>query len=99
MNARNIPFLAGTAMAYGLTELEALKSITLWPCQIMGIDHRFGSIEVGKSATLIVSKGSILDMKTHQITTIILDGKVESTLNFQEENYLKYQKKYLQKNK
>lgn len=98
MNARNIPFLAGTAMAYGLSELDALKSITLWPCQIMGIDDRFGSLEVGKSATLIISKGSILDMKTHHITTIIMDGKVENTSNFQEENYIKYQKKYLEKN-
>lgn len=98
MNARNIPFLAGTAMAYGLSELEALKSITLWPCQIMGIEDRYGSIEVGKSATLIISKGSILDMKTHHITTLILDGKIENASNFQEENYLKYQRKYLPKN-
>ena len=38
MNARNIPFLAGTAMAYGLTEEEAIRSVSLSSCEILGID-------------------------------------------------------------
>jgi len=94
MNARNLPFLAGTAQAYGLTELEALRAITITPCEIMGIDKSFGSIEVGKSATLFISKGPALDIKTNQVTTVLLNGKLESIQNFQEELYLKYQKKY-----
>ncbi|MFM7386593.1 MAG: amidohydrolase family protein [Bacteroidota bacterium] len=94
MNTRNLPFLAGTAQAYGLSELEALRSITLSPCEIMGLDQQFGSIEVGKSATLFVSKGPALDMRTNQVTTIIFNGKIQQTQNFQEDLYLKYQKKY-----
>ena len=99
MNARNIPFLAGTAMAYGLSEEEALKSITINACKIMGIDEEFGSIELGKSATLFVSKGPALDMRTKQVTSIIINGKVHSTANFQEALYLKYAKKYQESSK
>lgn len=94
MNTRNLPFLAGTAQAYGLTELEALRSITLSPCEIMGIESQYGSIEVGKSATLFVSKGPALDMRTNRVTSILVNGKVIETQNFQEELFLKYQKKY-----
>lgn len=94
MNARNLPFLAGTAMAYGLTEEQALQAITINSCKILGIDQEFGSIEVGKSATIFVSKGPALDMKTNDVTTIVMDGKIQSTVNFQETLYLKYKAKY-----
>ncbi|MFN5292268.1 MAG: amidohydrolase family protein, partial [Flavobacteriia bacterium] len=94
MNTRNLPFQAGTTMAYGLTEEEALKAISLSVCQIMGIDKDYGTLEVGKKATLFVSKGPALDMKTNQVTTILVDGKFVSTSNFQEQLYLKYRQKY-----
>lgn len=94
MNTRNLPFLAGTAMAYGLTEEQALEAITINSCKIMGIDKQFGSIELGKSATIFVSKGPALDMITNQVTTIVLNGKIQSCLNFQEALYMKYKAKY-----
>ena len=94
MNTRNLPFQAGTTMAYGLSEEEALKAISLSVCQIMGIDKDYGSLEVGKKATFFVSKGSALDMRSNQLTTILVDGKFVSTSNFQEELYLKYRQKY-----
>lgn len=94
MNARNLPFLAGTAMAYGLTEEQALQAITINSCKILGIDQDFGSIEVGKSATIFVSKGPALDMKTNDVTTIVMNGKIHSPVNFQELLYLKYKAKY-----
>jgi hypothetical protein len=94
MNARNLPFLAGTAMAYGLTEEQALQAITINSCKILGIDQEFGSIEVGKSATIFVSKGPALDMKTNDVTTIVMNGKIQSPVNFQESLYLKYKAKY-----
>lgn len=97
MNARNLPFLAGTAMSYGLSEEDALRSVSLSTCEILGIDKQFGSIEVGKNATLFVSKGPALDMRTNQVTTLIVNGKFVSTSNFQEQLYLKYQKKYSEK--
>jgi imidazolonepropionase-like amidohydrolase len=94
MNARNIPFLAGTAMAYGLTEEEALRAISLSTCEILGIDKKFGSIEVGKSATLFVSAGPALDMRTNNVSLILVDGKFQSATNFQTELYNKYKRKY-----
>jgi imidazolonepropionase-like amidohydrolase len=94
MHTRNLPFLAGTAMAYGLTEEEAIRSVSLSPCEILGIDKNFGSIEVGKSATLFVSKGSALDMRTNQISLILSNGKFISVRNFQTDLFDKYYKKY-----
>jgi imidazolonepropionase-like amidohydrolase len=94
MNARNIPFLAGTAMAYGLTEEEALRAISLSTCEILGIDKKFGSIEVGKSATLFVSAGPALDMRTNNVSLILVDGKFQPATNFQTELYNKYKRKY-----
>jgi hypothetical protein len=96
MNARNLPFLAGTAMGYGLTEEEAVRVVTLSACEIMGIDKNYGSIEVGKKATLFVSVGSALEMKTNQVTTILVNGKFVSPVTFQTELYHKYEQKYQQ---
>ncbi len=95
MNARNLPFLAGTAMAYGLTEEEAVASISLNTAEILGIDEKYGSIELGKSATLFASKGSALDMKTNNVTFIMINGEIASTENFQNQLYQKYRNKYL----
>lgn len=98
MHTRNLPFLAGTAMAYGLTEEEAIRSVSLSACEILGIDKKYGSIELGKSATLFVSNGSALDMKSNQITLIISNGKLVPTDNFQTKLFKKYQEKYSEKN-
>jgi imidazolonepropionase-like amidohydrolase len=97
MNARNLPFQAGTAMAYGLTEEQAIQAISLSTCQILGIDEKYGSIEIGKFATLFVSQGNALDMRTNKVNLIMRDGKLIENTNFQEDLYLKYKKKY-QKN-
>lgn len=94
MNARNIPFLAGTAMAYGLSEEEAIASVSLNSCKIMGIDKNYGSIEKGKSATLFVSAGNALDMRTSKVTVALVNGKFMSLENSQTELYEKYKEKY-----
>ena len=95
MNARNLPFQAGTATAYGITEEEAVEAISLSPCKIMGIDKKYGSIEKGKSATLFVSEGNALEMKTNNPILILINGKFVSTKNFQNDLYEKYSEKYL----
>ncbi|MFN5148952.1 MAG: amidohydrolase family protein [Flavobacteriia bacterium] len=94
MNARNLPFQAGTAMAYGLTEEQAVRSISLSTCEILGIDEDFGSIERGKSATLFVSEGNALDMRTNNVTLILYKGEFQDTGNFQKDLYEKYSEKY-----
>lgn len=94
MNARNIPFLAGTTVAYGLTEEEAIRAVSLSSCEILGISKMYGSIEVGKSATLFVSEGNALDMRTNQVTLAFIDGTFVALDNSQKELYLKYKRKY-----
>ncbi|MEX1190848.1 MAG: amidohydrolase family protein [Brumimicrobium sp.] len=94
MNSRNIPFLAGSAMAYGLTEEEAIRSVTLSTAEIMGVDHVVGSIEEGKRATLFVSESDALDMRTNNVILAMIDGAFISLTNHQTELYEKYKKKY-----
>lgn len=67
---------AAKSMRYGgLTEQEALDLITINPAKELGIDHRTGSIEVGKDADLVVWDGHPLSVYSHVDTTII-DGDV-----------------------
>lgn len=93
MNARNIPFLAGTAAAYGLTKEQALQSITLSSAKILGIDQLVGSLEEGKLASIIVSDGDILDMRTNHIILAFINGRIIPLNNFQTELYHKYSHK------
>jgi hypothetical protein len=94
MNSRNLPFQAGSATSYGISEEEAIEAISLSPCKIMGIDKKYGSIEVGKSATLFVSKGNALEMKSNDVHLILINGSFIQTSNFQKDLYLKYSEKY-----
>ena len=94
MNARNIAFLAGTAAAYGLTKEQALQSITLNSAKILGIDKLVGSIEVGKLASIIVSVGDVLDMKTNTIILAYISGRQIKLSNFQNDLYKKYSDKF-----
>jgi imidazolonepropionase-like amidohydrolase len=91
---RNIPFQAGTAVAYGLTKEQALECITLAPARILGIDKNSGSLEDGKDATFIISSGDILDTKSCNVEQAFIQGKEISLDNIQKQLYLKYMKKY-----
>ncbi len=62
---RNLPYAAAMAVAFGLPAEEALKGITLYPAQIMGVADRLGSIEAGKDATLFACDGDILDLRAN----------------------------------
>jgi imidazolonepropionase-like amidohydrolase len=73
--SRNLPFVAGQAVAFGLTKEQALTAITLSPARILGIDKDYGSLEAGKSATLVVSKGDLLDMRSNALTQAYIDGR------------------------
>jgi imidazolonepropionase-like amidohydrolase len=94
MGARNLPFMAGTAAAYGLTKEQALKAITLNAAKILGIDKTAGSIEVGKDATLFISSGDALDMRTNNVERAYIKGKSIELNNDQKALYEKYKAKY-----
>ena len=94
MQTRNLPFYAGTAAAYGLDKEEALKLITLNTAKILGIDDMVGSLEVGKAATLFISEGDALDMRTNAVTTAFIQGRLVDVNNHQKKLYKKYSEKY-----
>lgn len=94
MNARNLPFLAGTAWAYGLSEEEAVASISLNVAKILGVDDRIGSLEAGKDATFFVSEGNALDMRTNKVSTAMVKGRFILLDNHQIQLAKKYAKKY-----
>jgi len=89
-NNFNLPFMAGTAAAHGLSKEDALKSLTLWPAEIFGIDETQGSLEVGKNATLIVSEGDILDMQSSKVELMFIDGRKVDLDNKHKRLYEKY---------
>jgi len=94
MNSRNIPFLAGTTVAYGLTKEQALTAITLSSAKIMGIDAKVGSLESGKLATLFISKGDCLDVLTNDVEVAFISGRNISLDNHQKQLYKKFKAKY-----
>ncbi|MBI2921875.1 MAG: amidohydrolase family protein, partial [Planctomycetes bacterium] len=64
-SARNLPYHAAQAVAFGMPREEALRGITLYPARILGLGDRLGSIEVGKEASLIAVDGDILDIRAN----------------------------------
>ncbi|MBL7921266.1 MAG: amidohydrolase family protein [Bacteroidia bacterium] len=92
--SRNLPFNAGVAVAYGLTKEQALASITSNAAKILGVEKEIGTLEEGKLASLVVSDGDILDMKTNNIILAYIAGKNVGLTNKQTELYLKYKVKY-----
>lgn len=92
--ARNLAFYAGTAAAYGMDKEEALKMITSNPAKAIGVDSRVGTIEVGKDATLFVSEGDVMDMKSCIVSHAFVSGKLVNLPTKQEELYDRYSRKY-----
>lgn len=91
---RNLPFLAGTAAAYGLTKEQALQAVTFNTAKILGIDKTIGSLEDGKDATLFISTGDALDMRTNHVEYAYIKGVAIDLSNEQQALYEKYKKKY-----
>ncbi len=90
---RNLPYHAANAAAFGLAVEEAIKSITLYPAKILGVDDRVGSLEVGKDATLFVCTGDPLDVSVSIDTAFVQGRRVE--LNDRHKRlWRKYEKKY-----
>ena len=94
MNTRNLPFYAGTAVAHGMEKEEAVKMITQNAAIILGIEDTAGTLEVGKDATLFISEGDALDMRTNLLTKAYIQGRDVSLESRQTELAKRYQEKY-----
>jgi imidazolonepropionase-like amidohydrolase len=74
-DARDLPYEAGLAMAFGLTGEDAYKAVTINAAKIWGVEKDYGSIEVGKVANLIVTTGDPLDVRT-TVRHLVIRGAV-----------------------
>ncbi|PQJ72879.1 amidohydrolase family protein [Polaribacter butkevichii] len=94
MNTRNLPFYAGTFAAYGLDKEVALQLLTSNTAKILGIDDIVGTLEVGKDATLFVSEGDALDMRTNILSEAFIQGRKISLETHQTKLWKRYSNKY-----
>jgi imidazolonepropionase-like amidohydrolase len=78
-NVRNLPYQAGYAVAFGLPYDEALKAITLNPAEIWGVADQLGSLDVGKTANLVVANGDPLDVTTDVKQVFIAGEEIPMT--------------------
>ena len=88
-DSRTLPFEAGSTVSFGLPRDEALKAVTLYPAQILGVADRLGTIEAGKLANLIVTDGDPLEIRT-QIKHVIIAGRETSLENRHQALYDRY---------
>jgi imidazolonepropionase-like amidohydrolase len=93
-NARNLPFQAGQVVGQGMDKEDALKLITSNTAKILGIDANYGTLESGKSATLFISEGDALDMRTNILTHAFIDGRAISLESHQTTLWKRYSNKY-----
>ena len=91
---RNLPFYAGQLVGQGMEKEKALQLITSNAARILGIDADYGTLEVGKSATLFISEGDALDMRGNQLTHAFIDGRAVSLETHQTELWKRYKGKY-----
>jgi imidazolonepropionase-like amidohydrolase len=78
-NVRNLPDQAGFATAFGLPYDEALKAITINAAEIWGVADQLGSLDVGKTANVVVANGDPLDVKTDVKQVFIAGREVPMT--------------------
>ncbi len=72
---RDLPYQAGIAGAFGLSKDDALKSVTLYAAEILGLGDKMGSIDVGKIANIVVADGNILESRT-KIKYLFINGRL-----------------------
>ncbi len=91
-DSRNLPYEIGTAVGFGLPRDVALRAITLAPAQMLGLGDQLGSIEPGKIANLVVSRGDPLEIRS-TITHVFIQGVPVPAETRHTQLYEKYRKR------
>lgn len=89
---RNLPYDAATAVAFGLSEADAIQAVTLGPARLLGVADQFGSLEVGKRADLVVTAGHLLQPTT-DVKVVLIDGKPIPPQSRQTRLYAEYRRR------
>ncbi len=90
---RNLPFVAGQAVAYGLPYEAAVQALTQNAAKILGVEDRAGALRTGAPATFFLSTGDALDIKTNRLTHAFIDGREIILDDKQKQLYRKFSKK------
>jgi imidazolonepropionase-like amidohydrolase len=72
--AKDLPYHAAKAAAFGLDRAEALRAVTLSPAEIFGVAATMGSLEKGKAANIVLADDDILELRTN-IVKVWIDGR------------------------
>ncbi len=91
---RNLPLMAGQAVAFGLAYEEAVAALTSIPAKMLGIDKTVGTLEDTKDATFIITEGDVFDMRTSKVTHAFIRGKEIDLNNKQKDLYRRFKTKY-----
>ena len=81
-DVRNLPITASMSVAHGLSEEEAIKALTIYPARILGVDDQIGSLEVGKTANVVIWNESPIQMRA-RVHTVIINGEIIPLTSFQ----------------
>ena len=73
-NARNVKYEAGNAVAYGMTNSDALRAVTLRPAELFGVSDRIGSLRAGRDANIVVWSGDPFEFST-QVEHVFIRGR------------------------
>lgn len=90
--ANRLPYEAGAAAAYGLDVDEAVKAVTLYPAQILGLSDRIGALEEGMDATLLITNGNPIEYAT-QVEQVYVQGRKSDMMDMHRQFYEKYREK------
>jgi imidazolonepropionase-like amidohydrolase len=90
--AKDLPYMASKAAAFGLDKKEALKAVTIYPAQIFGLGDTLGSLEKGKAANIVLADNDILELRTN-VVKVYIDGKETDLSNRYTELLEKFEKR------
>jgi imidazolonepropionase-like amidohydrolase len=91
---RNLPFQAGQAVGFGLDKESAIAAISANPAKIMGLENQLGTLETEKDATLIITEGDVLEMRTSNVIAAWIAGRPMNLDDKQKQLYRKWREKY-----
>ncbi len=90
-NARNLRQQAGNAVSNGMTWDQALRAVTLSPAEIFGVAERYGSLEPGKVANVVVWSGDPFELGT-AVERVFIRGREIALKSRQTELLERYRK-------
>jgi len=90
-NSRNLRQEGGNAVAYGMSWEQALRAVTLSPAEIFGVADRYGSLEAGKVANVVVWSGDPFEFTTG-VEHVLIRGKETPLKSRQTELLERYRK-------